>query len=38
MKTYRVRSNKLQVAGFRLPVEGRDFIHAQLECESLFLL
>ena len=38
MKTYRDRSNKLQVAGFSLPVAGQDFIHAQLECESLFLL
>ena len=26
---YKERSNKLQVAGFRLPVAGQDFIHAQ---------
>ena len=31
-------SNKLQVAGFRLPLAGQDFIHAQQECKSLFFL
>ena len=32
------RSNKLQVAGYRLPLAGQDFIHAQQECKSLFLM
>ena len=30
MKTITERSSELQVAGFRLPVAGQDFIHAQL--------